>query len=543
MGDEVMFVGVTRDITDRKQAEEALKSARDAAEEANRTKSDFLANMSHELRTPLNAILGYSEMLMEEAEDLEQEEFVPDLKRIHGAGQHLLALINDILDLSKIEAGRMELYVETFDVAQAVDEIRSTVDTVVKKKGNALEVECGADLGMMHTDLTKVRQSLFNLTSNAAKFTENGTITLSVRRDTEADGDWVTFSVADTGIGIAEDKLDKVFGEFAQADASTTRRYGGTGLGLAITKRFCEMMGGSISARSTLGEGSTFTICLPADARAREREEPVVVGQAPAEEAQVGQAEGGPAVLVIDDDAAARDLLERFLVKEGFGVVTAAGGEEGLRLAREVRPAAITLDVLMPHMDGWAVLKAIKDDPDLAETPVVVVTMLHDRSTGYALGATEYLTKPVDRERLLEILRRYHSETAPRSVLVVEDDAGDREMIRRVLEHEGWAVDEAENGQVALDRMAAMPASLIVLDLIMPVMDGFEFAMRVRKVESWRDIPIIVVTAKDITDEDRRLLNGGVVAILRKGAYRREELLQRVRELIARYTNGLPDRA
>jgi PAS domain S-box-containing protein len=547
MGDEVMFVGVTRDITDRKQAEEALKSAREAAEEANRAKSAFLANMSHELRTPMNAILGYSEMLMEEAEDLEQEEFVPDLKRIHGAGQHLLALINDILDLSKIEAGRMELYLEEFDLALLIDEIRSTVDTLVKKKSNTLEVECGADLGTMYTDLTKVRQSLFNLMSNAAKFTENGTITLSVRRDTETDGDWATFSVADTGIGIAEDKLGNVFGEFTQADASTTRKYGGTGLGLAITKRFCEMMGGSIGAESKLGEGSTFTIRLPADAEAPEQEEADAGGVAEPseEEAPLSRPAGAGShtVLVVDDDAAARQLLQRFLVKEGFDVVTAAGGEEGLRLAEQLKPMAITLDVLMPRMDGWSVLKAIKADPDLAQTPVIVVTMLNDRSMGYALGATEYLTKPVDRERLLEILRTYHSETTPQSVLVVEDDAGTREMIRRVLEKEGWAVDEAANGQVALDRMAGASPSLIVLDLIMPVMDGFEFAMRVRKVEAWHDIPIIVVTAKDITEEDRRRLDGGVVAVLQRGAYGREELLERVRELIAMYTGGLSGRA
>ncbi|MHC5035651.1 MAG: ATP-binding response regulator, partial [Planctomycetota bacterium] len=333
-----------------------------------------------------------------------------------------------------------------------------------------------------------------------------------------------------------------VFGEFTQADASTTRKYGGTGLGLAITKRFCEMMGGSIGAESKLGEGSTFTIRLPANAEALEPEEAeaAAVAEPREEEAPVGRPSGagGTTVLVIDDDAAARELLQRFLVKEGFEVVTAAGGAEGLRLAREVHPAAITLDVLMPQMDGWTVLKAIKADPELAQTPVIVVTMLDDRSMGYALGATEYLTKPVDRERLLGILRRYHSKTTPRSVLVVEDDAGTREMLRRVLEKEGWAVEQAQNGQVALDRMAAATPSLIVLDLIMPVMDGFEFALRVRKVEPWHDIPIIVVTGKDVTEEDRRRLNGGVVAILQKGAYRREELLERVRELIAMYTSG-----
>jgi signal transduction histidine kinase/CheY-like chemotaxis protein len=521
-----------------------LQHGKEMAEDANRTKSTFLANMSHELRTPLNAILGYSEMLMEEAEDLGQEEFVPDLKRIHGAGKHLLALINDILDLSKIEAGKMELYLEEFDLSEVIDEITATVDTLVKKKSNVLRVEREGELGTMYADMTKVRQSFFNLISNAAKFTEHGTITLSVRRDTETDGDWVTFAVADTGIGIDERQVAKVFEEFAQAEASTTRRYGGTGLGLAITKRFCAMMGGSIGVESELGEGSTFTIRLPAEVGALEpaEAEAVLVGRTPEEGARVVQAERGPLVLVIDDDAATRDLLQRFLVKEGFDVVTAAGGEEGLRLAKQLKPMAITLDVLMPHMDGWAVLRAMRGDPDLADTPVAVVTMLDDRSMGYALGATEYLTKPVDRERLLDVLTRCHVETAPQSVLVVEDDAGTRKMIRRMLEKEGWAVDEAENGKVALQQLAETVPSAIILDLIMPVMDGFEFAMEARKVDAWRSIPIIVVTAKDITDEDRRLLNGGVVRVLQKGACGRDELLGRVRDLIAAYARapGLP---
>jgi signal transduction histidine kinase len=294
-----------------------LQHGKEMAEDANRTKSTFLANMSHELRTPLNAILGYSEMLMEEAEDLGQEESVPDLKRIHGAGKHLLALINDILDLSKIEAGKMELYLEEFDLSGVIDEIAATVDTLVKRRGNVLEVERGAELGTIYADMTKVRQSFFNLISNAAKFTENGTITLSVRRGREADGDWVTLAVADTGIGIAEGKLAKVFEEFAQAEVSTTRKYGGTGLGLAITKRFCAMMGGSIGVESKLGEGSTFTIRLPAEVGALERveTEAAVVGQAPEKEARVVQAEGGPVGLGIDDDAATRDLRQRFLVK------------------------------------------------------------------------------------------------------------------------------------------------------------------------------------------------------------------------------------
>jgi signal transduction histidine kinase len=241
-----------------------LEDAMEEATAANVAKSQFLANMSHELRTPMNAIIGYTEMLMEEAEDLEQDDFTPDLEKIHAAGKHLLSLINDVLDLSKIEAGKMELFCETFDVRSLIDEVASMVTSLIQKNGNTLESRCPDDLGSVHADLTKVRQSLFNLLSNAAKFTKNGTITLAARREFRDGGDWVEFSVADTGIGVAQDKLDKLFEEFTQADASTTREYGGTGLGLAITRRFCEMMGGAITVESELNVGTTFTIRLPA---------------------------------------------------------------------------------------------------------------------------------------------------------------------------------------------------------------------------------------------------------------------------------------
>jgi PAS domain S-box-containing protein len=531
-GQDGGFIAIYHDITEIKRAEMEMRRAKEAAEAATQAKSTFLANMSHELRTPLNAIIGYSEMLMEDAEDEGLDLFVSDLDKIHTSGRHLLSLINDILDLSKVEAGKMELYLETFDLDAMVTEVVSTVQPLVAQKGNTLEVRADEGLGTMHADLTKVRQSLFNLLSNAAKFTEDGTIRLDVTREAEAGAEWLTFRVSDTGIGLTPEQMAKLFEAFSQAEITTGREYGGTGLGLAISRRFCRMMGGDIHVESEYGVGSTFTIHLPAQVS----EGPVT--PAPAVEARVTPPpEGAATVLVIDDDPVVRDMLHRFLSREGFGVRTASGGVEGLQLARELQPAAITLDVLMPGMDGWAVLAAIKADPEIADIPVIMLTIVDDKNMGYALGATEYLTKPVDRAELIAVLRRHEGAALPLRALVVEDEPVIRDMLRRTLEAEGWTVAEAENGRAALEQLAALPVAqrptLIVLDLMMPEMDGFEFVDEVRHHEEWHKIPIVVVTAKDLTAEDRLRLNGYVEKVLQKGAYSREELLAEVRDLVA----------
>ncbi|MGI9331287.1 MAG: ATP-binding response regulator [Gammaproteobacteria bacterium] len=491
-----------------------LEKAMAEAESANRAKSTFLANMSHELRTPLNAVIGYSEMVAEDLESEGQGEHVPDLKRIHSSGKHLLSLINDILDLSKVEAGRMDLYLERFDLQEMVDDVVATIEPLAAQNNNEFAVKTGENLGTVRADLTKVRQSLFNLLSNAAKFTKDGRITLSVARGEDEGRDMVLMSVTDTGIGIPEDKREKIFEEFSQADQSTSRDFGGTGLGLAITRRFCEMMGGSVEVQSELGKGSTFFIRLPAkvdplEAARAALDEPV--DQSP------GQAPTKAAVLVIDDDEDARSLLRRTLEADGYEVLLADSAEKGLAVARAEAPAVITLDVSMPGTDGWAALRELKADEELREIPVVMVSIMHDKGLGFALGAAEYLTKPVDRDKLLNTVQHLVESGVDSHVLVVDDQESDRELVVRALEQAGQDVVEADNGRHALERVTARTPSLIILDLMMPVMDGFEFLRELRRLEYGQNIPVLVLTAKELSPPERDLLEKQAQSVLHKG--------------------------
>jgi PAS domain S-box-containing protein len=510
-----------RDVTERKRYEESLQ-------QANRAKSLFLANMSHELRTPLNAILGYSEMLQEDAVERHLDEFTADLEKINAAGKHLLALINDILDLSKIEAGKMELFLETFDLSAMIDEVASTIQPLVEKNNNTLDITSAPNLGSMRADQIKVRQGLFNLLSNAVKFTQQGKVTLEADRQVMDGSEWIEFRVTDTGIGLSSEQIVKLFQDFTQADASTTRKFGGTGLGLALTRRFCQMMGGDVTVHSVAGEGSTFTIKLPAVVGEAKHEQPTTVAAV-----VVPLDSDADSVLVIDDDPVQRQLMERFLGKEGFNVRSAEGGEEGLRMARELHPIAITLDVMMPDMDGWCVLSELKADENLRDIPVIMLTMVDDPERGFTLGAADYATKPVDRHRLSQILKKHTCPHPPCPVLLVEDDPATRGHTRIILEKAGWKVIEAANGKIALESMERERPSLILLDLMMPEMDGFEFSQRVRKRYEWRSIPIVVMTARDLSNEDRRRLNWHVESILQKSGDSREMILAQVRDLVA----------
>ncbi|PZO81314.1 MAG: hybrid sensor histidine kinase/response regulator [Mesorhizobium amorphae] len=516
-GRVLRWFGTNTDITRQREQEVELAAARDAAEEANRAKSQFIANMSHELRTPLSAVIGYSEMLEEEVEDLGEKHLLGDLGKIKSNARHLLSLINDVLDISKIEANKVEIFAETFDIAEMVRDVASTVGSLVERKENRLELDLAPDLGAMHSDVVKIRQILINLLSNAAKFTERGTITLAATR---AADDRITFSVRDTGLGMTEEQRERLFERFTQADASTTRRFGGTGLGLAITKAFSDMLGGEVSVESKLDEGSTFTVSVPAN---------VPVPQVLADETELHAADEEEVVLVIDDDPATRDLLSRFLAKEGFAVRVAADGRSGLASAEALKPQIILLDVTMPRMDGWEVLRSLKADPGLAAIPVIMCTVIEEQHLGFSLGAADYLVKPIDWERLKESITRIAPLTPQGDVLVVEDDADTRQRLQTFLARENWTVTEAENGRIGLDKAEARRPDLVLLDLNMPEMDGFTFLRNFRSQPASADVPVIVMTARDLSAAERAELKGNAARVIEKGSLALGDLANQLR--------------
>jgi signal transduction histidine kinase/CheY-like chemotaxis protein len=504
---------------------EQIKAAQREADAANETKSQFLANMSHELRTPMNAVIGYSEMLKEEAEDQGAEDFIPDLDRICRASKHLLRLINDVLDLSKVEADKIELYPEHIDVDDFIEEVTNGVGPILEANGNTLHVETRGDMDEIVNDETRLRQVVLNLLSNAAKFTHDGTIRMNLSRYLDEGRWWLDIVINDNGIGMSPEQIEKVFDPFTQADASTTRKYGGTGLGLAITKRYCELMGGTILVESEEDRGSTFTVRIPANLD--DPEPDATATQTVETDFLDGTNETGATILVIDDDATALDLMQRLLAREGYRVLTAEDGKSGLELARKRRPDVITLDALMPGMDGWTVLGELKANPELNGIPVVMISFVDEPNKGLALGASDYLTKPVERSHLLNILGRI-GQPDDREVLVIEDDEDTRDLICRWLEQEGWKVRQAADGREGLAAFRALRPTVVVLDLMMPDIDGFEFLATLRSEFPDDRSRVIVVTAKELVPDDLKRLNGSVERIIHKVRAPDEQLLEEI---------------
>jgi signal transduction histidine kinase/CheY-like chemotaxis protein len=491
-------------------------------EMASQHKSQFVASMSHELRTPLNAIIGLTEMMVSNVPRFGTEKAQEPLRRVHRAGTHLLGLINQVLDLSKIEAGKLELSPETVNLAPLIEEVIGTARQLAEQNKNCLILDAQENLGQLTVDPMRLRQILLNLLSNACKFTKQGEVKLRVKK--VIDGrNWIEIAVTDTGIGMTPEQQAKLFEEFTQADSSTARQYGGTGLGLAITRRLAHMMGGDVTVASEPGKGSVFTVRLPGGADSQARSSTASDGR---------RSPTAGCVLVIDDDATARELIADHLKAEGFSVVTASGGVAGLKLAKELRPTAITLDVMMPDLDGWSVLAALRQDPELADIPVIMVTIVDEHRRGIALGAAGYLTKPIDRDRLHRLVTRFRAPVPPTRVLLVEDDAVQRERMRGWLESPQWTVREAANGREALDRLQQGKPDVILLDLMMPEMDGFAVVAALQKEADWRDIPVIVITSLDLDAKDRERLNAGVQLVLVKERFRPADLVERIRRLV-----------
>ena len=502
-----------------------MENARDEARDASDQKTKFFANMSHELRTPLNAILGYGEMLYEDCEDLGYDDLLPDLKKITSSGSHLLSLINNILDLSKIEAGKMELFVTSFEIENMVQTIKDVSEPLAAKNDNGFVINLDGAMGSMSQDETKLRQCLTNFLSNGFKFTKNGTVTLDVKARLEGDVEFVDFAVIDTGAGMSPEGVAKVFEEYTQAERSTSANYGGTGLGLPISKKFAEMMGGDVIVTSEEGVGSVFTMSVPRECP--EYNEDEVEGNV------INLDDQDNLVVLVDDDVAMHDLIKRTISKLNLTLLGATNSEKGMELIREVKPKLILLDVLMPGRDGWSLLKECKTDKDLKDIPVIMISQLNQSNLASSLGANDYLTKPIDRTHFINTLKRIlGTDTQNQKVLVIDDDKDVRELLSRLLKDAGYRPIDARDGKEGLERTKDEPA-LIILDLEMPRMDGFEFLDNyIKDVPEEKRAPVLVFSGKDLTDVQEDLLKERVIGLVKKDDVSMDKLSKMIQGIV-----------
>ena len=502
-----------------------METARDEARDASDQKTKFFANMSHELRTPLNAILGYGEMLYEDCEDLGYDDLLPDLKKITSSGSHLLSLINNILDLSKIEAGKMELFITSFEIENMIQTIKDVSEPLAAKNDNGFIINLDGAMGSMSQDETKLRQCLTNFLSNGFKFTKNGTITLEAKSRMEGDVEFIDFLVIDTGAGMSAEGVAKVFEEYTQAERSTSANYGGTGLGLPISKKFAEMMGGNVVVTSEEGVGSVFTLSVPRECPEYNEDD--------VDSNVINLDSNDNLVVLVDDDVAMHDLIKRTISKLNLTLIGATNSEKGMELIREVKPKLILLDVLMPGRDGWSLLKECKTDKELKDIPVIMISQLNQSNLAASLGANDYLTKPIDRTHFINTIQRLlGGGTKNQKVLVIDDDKDVRELLSRLLKDAGYRPIDARDGKEGLERTKDEPA-LIILDLEMPRMDGFEFLDNyIKDVPENKRAPVLVFSGKDLTDVQEDLLKERVIGLVKKDDVSMDNLSKMIQGII-----------